>query len=125
MVTHNALIPAPGRNCMTHSKTLTATAAKIIHTTVQLYPTSCEVLVIVVCVDIVRQRVFPYESYVKCSSARKCRRKFRHKFPGITVLSTTGIHDLINNVRSTGLLLDKKPAKKTPCYYRRNRRNRG
>jgi hypothetical protein len=51
------------------------------------------VLVIVVCVDMVQytaeQSVFLYESYVKCSSARKCRIKFRRKFLGITGASTT------------------------------------
>jgi hypothetical protein len=60
----------------------------------------------------VEQRVFLYESYVKCGSGRKCRRKFPCKFPGITVPSTSDIHELSNKVRSTGSLLDKKPAKK-------------
>jgi hypothetical protein len=60
----------------------------------------------------VEKRVFLYESYVKCASARKCRRKFRRKFPGITVPNTTGIRELINRVRSTGSLLDKKHANK-------------
>jgi hypothetical protein len=81
-------------------------------------------------VDLVRytveQRVFLCESYVKCDSARKCRRKFRRSFTRITVPSTTDIHKLINKVRSTGSLLDKKPAKKKPCAYRRKtRRDRG
>jgi hypothetical protein len=90
---------------------LIAAAAKIIHTTVQL------VIVCLVCVDMFRytveQRVFLYESYVKFGSARKCRRKFRRKFPGITVASTAGIHELTEKVRSAGSLLDKKPANKT------------
>jgi hypothetical protein len=60
----------------------------------------------------VEQRVFLYEPYVKSISARKCERKFRRKFPGIPVSSTTGIHELINKVRATGSLLDKKPANK-------------
>jgi hypothetical protein len=60
----------------------------------------------------VEQRVFLYDSYVKCGSARKCRRKFCRKFPGVTIPSTTGIHKLIYKVRSTGSVLDKKPAKK-------------
>jgi hypothetical protein len=40
------------------------------------------------------------------------RKKFRHKFPGITVPSASDIHELSNKVRSTGSLLDKKFAKK-------------
>jgi hypothetical protein len=52
-------------------------------------------MVIVVCVDIVEQHVFLYESYVKCGSARNCRKKFCHKFPRITVPSTTGFRELI------------------------------
>jgi hypothetical protein len=58
----------------------------------------------------VEQHVHLYESHVKYGYARKCWRKFHHKFP--TVPSTTGIHELINKVRSTGSLLDKKPAEK-------------
>jgi hypothetical protein len=60
----------------------------------------------------VEQRVFLYDSYVKCGSARRCRRKFCRKYPGNTVPSTRGIHKLIDKVRSTGSLLDKKPARK-------------
>jgi hypothetical protein len=63
----------------------------------------------------IEQCVFLYESYVKCGSAIKRQRKFHHKFPGITVPSTTGIHKLNKKVRSTGSLLDKKPAKKKWC----------
>jgi hypothetical protein len=40
--------------------------------------------------------------------------------------STTGIHELINKVRSTGSLLDKKRAKKKQCAYpRKPRPNKG
>jgi hypothetical protein len=60
----------------------------------------------------VEQHAFLYESYVKCGSARKCQRKFHRKLSGITVPSITGIHKLIKKVRSTGSLVDKKPAKK-------------
>jgi hypothetical protein len=67
----------------------------------------------------VELRVFLYESYVKCGSARKRWRKFRHKFPEITVPSTTDIHELINKVRSTGSLLDKKPAKNNAVFLPR------
>jgi hypothetical protein len=65
----------------------------------------------------VEQRTFMRESSVKCGSARKCRRKFRLKFPGIKVPSTKGIHKLNNKVRSAGLLLDKEPANKTSYAY--------
>jgi transposase len=54
------------------------------------------------------QRVFLYDAYVKCGSARKCRRKFRRKFRGETVPSRQTIHNLVNKLRSTGLLIDKK-----------------
>jgi hypothetical protein len=60
-----------------------------------------------------------YGSMFFCTSSmwnaiplKKCRRKFRPKFPGITVPSTTGIHELIKKVTSTGSVLDKGPAKK-------------
>jgi hypothetical protein len=95
---------------MTYREVLAATAAEIIHTTVQLCLTSCYCCV---CMDMVRyaveQHVFLYESYVKCGCTRKCRRNFRRKFTGITGPSTTDIHELVNKVRSTGSLLDKKP----------------
>jgi hypothetical protein len=37
---------------------------------------------------------------------------FINKFPGNTVPSTRGVQKLIKKVRSTGSLLDKKPARK-------------
>jgi hypothetical protein len=107
IVTRNCHIPAPGRNCMTHRPALTATAVKVIHTTVQLCLTSCKYhWLLLLCVYMVRytveQRVFMYGSYVKCGSARKSRGKFRRKFPGITVQSTTGIYEPINKVSPLG-----------------------
>jgi hypothetical protein len=114
---------------MNHRPALTATAAKIIHITVQLsnivlstgYCSVCGYVPIYCCTA-----CFPYESYVKFGSARKCRRKFRRNFPGITVASTAGIHELIKKVRSAGSLLDKKPANKTPCAHpRKPKRNKG
>jgi hypothetical protein len=116
---------------MIHRQALTATAAKIIYTTVQLCSTSCEGLVIVVCVCMdmaqytVEQCVFLYESYVKCGSVRKCRRKFRHKFPRIIVLSTTDIHKLMKS-GLLGHFWTRNLVEKTPCAYRRKAgRNRG
>jgi hypothetical protein len=75
----NSHLPVSCRNCMNHRQALTATAATINHTTVQLSLTSCYVLFAIVFVDVVRytveQRVFLYELYVKYGSARKCRKK--------------------------------------------------
>jgi hypothetical protein len=83
-----------------------------------------------VCIDVIQytveQRAVLYELYVKCSSAGKSRRKFRHKYPGITVPSTTDIQKLINKVRSAGSLMDKKPAEKAVCLPKKKiRRNEG
>jgi hypothetical protein len=49
---------------------------------------------------------------VRYDSPRKFQRIGHCKFPRVTVLSTTGIHKLVNRVRSTGSLLDKIPIKK-------------
>jgi transposase len=54
------------------------------------------------------QRVFLYETYVKNGSARKCRRKFQRKFRDERVRSRQTIHNLVNKLISTGLLIDKK-----------------
>jgi transposase len=54
------------------------------------------------------QRVFLYDTYVNYGSARKCRRKFRRKFRDERDPSRQTIHNLVNKLRSTELLLDKK-----------------
>jgi hypothetical protein len=54
------------------------------------------------------QRVFLYDTYVKYRSARKCRRKFRHKFHDERVPSRHTIHNLVNTLRTTELLIAKK-----------------
>jgi RNA polymerase-binding transcription factor DksA len=54
------------------------------------------------------QRVFLYDTYVKYGFAGKCRRKFRPKFRDERVSSRQTIHNLVNKLRSTGLLIDKK-----------------
>jgi hypothetical protein len=54
------------------------------------------------------QRVFLYDIYVKYGSARKCRRKFRCTFRDERVPSRQTIHNLVNKLRTTGLLIDKK-----------------
>jgi transposase len=50
------------------------------------------------------QRIFLYDAYVKYGSARKCRRKFRDE----RVPSRQIIHNLVNKLRTTGLLVDKE-----------------
>jgi hypothetical protein len=54
------------------------------------------------------QRVFLYDAYVKYGSTGKCRRKFRRKVrdEGVPIRQT--IHKLVNKLRTTGLLIDKK-----------------
>jgi predicted ABC-type ATPase len=54
------------------------------------------------------QRLFLYATLVKYRSARKCRRKFQLKFRDETVLSRKTIHNFVNKLRTTGLLIDKK-----------------
>jgi transposase len=41
-------------------------------------------------------------------SARKCKRKFHHKFCDERVISRQTIHNLVNKLTTTGLLIDKK-----------------
>jgi transposase len=45
---------------------------------------------------------------VKYGSAGKCRKKFRRKFNVERAPSRQTIHNLVNKVRTTGLLIDKK-----------------
>jgi len=53
-----------------------------------------------------------YDTYVKTGSARKARRKFRRKFPDATVPHRETVHRIVNKVRQTGSVLDKKPESK-------------
>jgi hypothetical protein len=55
-----------------------------------------------------QQRVFLYDTYVKYGSAGKCRRKFRRKFRDERVPSRQTFHNLVNKLRTTGLVIDKK-----------------
>jgi biotin operon repressor len=50
------------------------------------------------------QPVFHYDTYVKYGSARKCPRKFRDKI----ILSRQTIHNLVNKLKSTGVLIAKE-----------------
>jgi diphthamide synthase subunit DPH2 len=52
------------------------------------------------------QRVFLYDTYVK--SLRKCRRKFRDE----RIPRRQTIHNLVNKLKSTGLLINKKQKQK-------------
>jgi hypothetical protein len=54
------------------------------------------------------QRVFLYDTYVKYGSATECWRKFRSKFCDDVLPSRQKIHNLVNEVRTTGLVIDKK-----------------
>jgi hypothetical protein len=49
---------------------------------------------------------------MKYGSARKCQRKFRRKFHDQIVPSRQAIHNLLNKLRTTGLLIDKKQKRK-------------
>jgi hypothetical protein len=54
------------------------------------------------------RRVFLYDSYVKDGSAGKCRRKLRRNFRDERVPNRQIVHNLLNKLRRTGLLIDKK-----------------
>jgi biotin operon repressor len=55
-----------------------------------------------------QQHVFLYDTYVKYRSARNCQQKFQHKFRDKRVPSRQTIHNLVNKLRITGFLIDKK-----------------
>jgi hypothetical protein len=58
--------------------------------------------------DTLEQRVFLYATDLKYGFARKRRRKFLRKFHDGRVPSRQSIHNLVNKLRTTGLLIDKK-----------------
>jgi hypothetical protein len=58
------------------------------------------------------QREFLYDTYVKYGSAGKCRRKFHSEFHIERVASRQKIRNLVNKLRLTGLLIDKKETHK-------------
>jgi hypothetical protein len=53
---------------------------------------------------ILESEVYFRDTYVKCETARKCRRKLSHE----RVPSGQTIHNLVNKLGSAGLLIDKK-----------------
>jgi hypothetical protein len=61
----------------------------------------------------VEERVFLYGTYVKFGSAGKCRLKFRDE----RVPSRQTIQSLVNKLRTTGLLIDKKQKHKESSAY--------
>lgn len=54
------------------------------------------------------QRLFMYDAYVKSGCVRTVRRRFAHKFQDVTIPHRKTIHAIVNKVRQTGSLLDKK-----------------
>jgi hypothetical protein len=56
----------------------------------------------------VEQRVFLYDSHVEYGSAGKCRRKFDVNFVMKEFPVGKKIHNLVNKLRTTGFLIDKK-----------------
>jgi transposase len=54
------------------------------------------------------QYVFLYDTLVKYESAGKCRQTFRCKFRDERVPSRQTIYNLVNKLRTMGLLIDKK-----------------
>jgi hypothetical protein len=63
---------------------------------------------------VLEQCVFLYDTYVKYGSAAKCRCKFRDE----RVPSRLTIHNFINKLRTTGLLIDKKTKLRVECLLR-------
>jgi hypothetical protein len=56
---------------------------------------------------ILKQRVFLYVTHMKYVSARKCRRKFRHKFRDERVRCRQTIHNVVIKRRTSGFVRDK------------------
>jgi hypothetical protein len=54
------------------------------------------------------QWIFPYDSYVKRKSYKSCKRRFRHRYPGVCIPASSTILRLVKKVCSTGSFLDKK-----------------
>ena len=49
-----------------------------------------------------------YDSYVITSSCREVVRRFQANYPGVRVPSREAVHLLVNTIRETGSILDKK-----------------
>ncbi|PSN54011.1 hypothetical protein C0J52_10163, partial [Blattella germanica] len=59
------------------------------------------------------QRRFVYDTYMRKKSIKKCRRKFRRKYPGIPVPHKSTIQQLVKKVCETGSFSDKKINQRT------------
>ena len=55
-----------------------------------------------------QQRIFIYDSYVITSSCREVVRRFQANYPGVRVPSREAVRLLVNKLRETGSILDKK-----------------
>jgi hypothetical protein len=62
------------------------------------------------------QCIFVYDTYVKYGSAEKCQQKFWRKLCGERVPSRQTIHNLVNKLRTTGFLIDKKTKHKCRVF---------
>ena len=62
----------------------------------------------------VSQRVFIVNTYLRKKSYKKCRSKFRSRFPGVSVPSKSTIHRLVSKFRETGSVIKnkRKPARR-------------
>jgi hypothetical protein len=60
----------------------------------------------------VQQRIFIYDTFVKRSSWKKFRRKFRRKYPNTAVPSKSIIYKKVAKFRANGSVLDMKKTKK-------------
>jgi hypothetical protein len=57
---------------------------------------------------ILQQRVFVYDNFVKTESVGTVRRRFRDQFPDSAVPNRSCVHKIVNNLRETGSLRDKR-----------------
>jgi hypothetical protein len=108
IVPHNFHFLLACRSCMTHHQVLPATAAKTIQAPVNHV---CSILLRTgyCCACQYGSTVcFLCKPHVKCSSTRKCWRKFFVNFPG-TQLQARVVRGLKKKVRSSGSLVGKTP----------------
>jgi hypothetical protein len=56
----------------------------------------------------VEQKLFIYDTFVQCSSWRKCHRKFCRKYPDSTVPCKATIYNTVTESHSTESVLDRK-----------------
>jgi hypothetical protein len=55
-----------------------------------------------------REHIFMYDTYVKYRAARKCQQKFWRNIHDERVPSRQKVHNLVNKLRTAGLLINKK-----------------